>query len=79
MRNKTPLYKSDITVGVEESSSYQELLDKAREISRARYAAFVKLDRKTLQARVVYFSGANTQAFLKGTSAIQKSHLTLRF
>ncbi len=57
---------------MEETSSYQKLLDKAREISRARYAALVKLDTKTLNARVAYFSGTNTQAFLKGTSAIRK-------
>ncbi len=57
---------------MEESSSYQSLLDKAREVSRARYAALVRLDRKTLQARVTYFSGTNTHAFLKGVAAVQK-------
>ncbi len=57
---------------MEESTSYQVLLNKGREAARARYAALVKLDRQTLTVRVTHFSGTSTQAFLKGTAAIQK-------
>ena len=57
---------------MEESTSYQILLDKGREAARARYASLVKLDRQTLTVKVTHFSGTSTQAFIKGSEAIQK-------
>lgn len=57
---------------MEEAISYQVILDKARESTRARYAALVMLDGKTLRASVAYFSGANTKAFVKAVAAINK-------